>query len=357
MEEQQGGTAHTGDTAARDGAAGRIEFTGEPEFTELGTLDPQRVSQIRAIAAAAEAADGVAPLGEQPLLALDRPQPGIAHVLVEVEVENEVEVAAAPAKALAAYAQAADSDEGHDVEFVVAVPFRGRGLGGRLAEWLVRRHPHMSFWAHGDGPAAKAIAGALGMGVVRELLVMEREREGAPSIAEAAGREDPEIEILDLRTAYERFGADAVDAAILRVNNAAFSWHPEQGGWTLETLRERMDVSWFDPAGFFLAVEKGEPLVVSGFHWTKTVDGDDNNTAGPGGKPLGEVYVVGVDPSAQGRGLGQWLTAVGIAHLEAEGIDTVELYVEGDNEKAIHAYERLGFAVAKRDVMYGPVGA
>lgn len=333
---QSGGMSHSSAPASPSDSSAAIEYT------EVSALTDDRVDAIRRVAAEAESADGVAPLGEQPLLALSRPQPGITHLLALTDAGE-----------VAGYAQAADSDEGQDVEFVVAVPFRGRGIGSGLVERLLRRHERMRFWAHGDRPGARAIAEANEMVVVRELLVMERHREAAdPEVLDGArrageGRGDG-VEIVTLAEAHRRFGEDEVDTAILRVNNAAFAWHPEQGGWTLETLRERMDVAWFDAEGFFLAIEPGSPLRALGFHWTKTVPVAD------GEPPLGEVYVVGVDPSAQGRGLGQVLTAVGIAHLEAEGIDTVELYVEGDNERAIHAYEKLGFIVSKRDVMYGP---
>lgn len=316
------------------------------EISEVNSLDPKWVGEVRRIAAEAEASDGVAPLGEQPMLALERPAPGVAHVLALVD------------GGLAGYAQASDSDDGQVVEFVVAPDFRGRGIATALVDWMLRRHPQMKFWAHGDRPEAAAIAASHSMGKVRELLVMTRQRSDAPDVSEfgartggagVSGRDD--IEVLDHNEAYSRFGADAVDSAVLRVNNAAFSWHPEQGGWSLETLRERMDVDWFDPAGFFVALEPGEPLRLLGFHWTKNVPVE------AGESPLGEVYVVGVDPSAQGRGLGQLLTAVGIAYLEGRGIDEVELYVEGDNASALHAYEKLGFHTTKRDVMYGTEGA
>ena len=310
------------------------------EISEVNSLDQGRVAEVRRIAAEAEASDGVAPLGEQPMLALERPAPGVAHVLALVD------------GALAGYAQAADSDDGQVVEFVVAPESRGRGIATALVEWMLRRHPRMKFWAHGDRPEAAAIAASHAMGKVRELLVMTRQRGEAPDVPEfgalpSGGAERDDVEVLDLGEAYSRYGNDAVDSAVLRVNNAAFSWHPEQGGWSLETLRERMAVDWFDPAGFFVALEPGEPLRLLGFHWTKNVP------VAAGEPPLGEVYVVGVDPSAQGRGLGQLLTAVGISYLEGRGIDEVELYVEGDNAAALRAYEKLGFRTSKRDVMYG----
>ncbi|MBI3691110.1 MAG: GNAT family N-acetyltransferase, partial [Mycolicibacterium aromaticivorans] len=108
--------------------------------------------------------------------------------------------------------------------------------------------------------------------------------------------------------------------------------------------------SWFDPAGLFLAVDD-ETGRLLGFHWTK-VHNDH-----PG---LGEVYVVGVDPTAQGRGLGRLLTLVGIEHLArvlgANNSPEVLLYVEADNTAAVKTYERLGFAVSNIDTAYQAAG-
>ena len=80
------------------------------------------------------------------------------------------------------------------------------------------------------------------------------------------------------------------DAELLRVNNAAFAWHPEQGGWTDADIAERRAEPWFDPDGLFLAFDEQTGKLL-GFHWTKMHNAD-----------LGEVYIVGVDPAAQGRG-------------------------------------------------------
>jgi mycothiol synthase len=76
---------------------------------------------------------------------------------------------------------------------------------------------------------------------------------------------------------------------------------------------------------------------------------------------LGEVYVVGVDPSEQGRGLGRALTAVGIDWLGRRLADapepTVLLYVESDNVAAVRTYQRLGFTTYSVDTAYAVVPA
>ncbi len=143
------------------------------------------------------------------------------------------------------------------------------------------------------------------------------------------------------------------DDELLRVNNAAFAWHPEQGGWTEADVAERRGESWFDPEGLFLAFDAADrraarlPLdegarIHSG--------GQERSDSGNG---LGEVYIVGVDPAAQGRGIGATLTLVGLASPRGAAVSTtVMLYVEADNSAAVKTYERLGFEVFSADVAY-----
>jgi mycothiol synthase len=126
------------------------------------------------------------------------------------------------------------------------------------------------------------------------------------------------------------------------MNRRAFADHPEQGSWTGADLAERVQQPWFDPAGFFLAIDttSGAP---AGFHWTKVEDGQ------------GEVYVVGVSPDYQGSGLGKALTLQGLHHLQEDrGLDSVVLYVDGTNTAARALYASLGFTTAALDVQYGP---
>lgn len=127
---------------------------------------------------------------------------------------------------------------------------------------------------------------------------------------------------------------------LVRVNAAAFASHPEQGAMDEANLAERMAEPWFDPAGLLVAMD-GEQLL--GFHWTKRHSPE-----------LGEVYVVGIDPAAQGRGLGKALTLAGLHHLVDGGAREILLYVESDNAPAVAVYSGLGFEHASADthVMY-----
>jgi mycothiol synthase len=139
------------------------------------------------------------------------------------------------------------------------------------------------------------------------------------------------------------------EEAWLRVNARAFAAHPEQGRWTEEDLRLREEEPWFDPAGFLLAW-RGDPDAggtLLGSHWTKVHPAGD-----VGDEPIGEIYVLGIDPDAQGMRLGRALTDLGLAHLRSRGLREVLLYVEEDNDAAVALYERSGFARHSIDVSW-----
>lgn len=213
------------------------------------------------------------------------------------------------------------------VELIVRPDRRRHGIGTRLVGEVLTVDGPLRLWSHGDHPAAARLAERNGLARVRELLRMRLGPE----------REVPEPKVpghVRIRT----FEPGRDEEAVIAVNARAFAWHPEQGQLTVEELRATERESWFDPAGFFLAEEQERTV---GFHWTK-IHGDG----------VGEVYVVGVDPDAQGGGLGKALTLVGLRHLRRAGIGEIILYVESDNAPAVAVYTRLGFAVAETDVSY-----
>ena len=214
---------------------------------------------------------------------------------------------------------------GPNLDAAVAPGSRGRGQGHALVEAALAQAPPMvRAWSHADHPAAAALARRFGFTATRSLWMMARE----------AGRvEVPELADVTIR-GYREGDAEEV----IRVNAAAFAGHPEQGSMDAANLAQRMAEPWFDPAGLLVA-DAGDGLLA--FHWTK-----QHSPA------LGEVYVVAVDPAAQGRGLGKALTAAGLAYLTARGVDRIILYVESDNAPAIATYERLGFTHTATHVQY-----
>jgi mycothiol synthase len=216
---------------------------------------------------------------------------------------------------------------GSAVDLAVAPDARGTGLGRALAAAALAGDGAVTAWSHGDHPAAARLAAAYGLERARELWVMRR-----PASAPV-----PEVAVPD---GVEVRGYRPEDAAeVVRVNAAAFAHHPEQGAMDEAGLAERMAEDWFDPAGLLVADATGDGGTgLLGFHWTKRHS-----------PVLGEVYVVGIDPAAQGRGLGRVLTAAGLAHLAAAGVHEVLLYVEADNAAARRLYEGLGFTHAAAD--------
>lgn len=218
----------------------------------------------------------------------------------------------------------------HDgaLDVVVAPASRGQGLGAALAAAGSAEPGSLTAWSHGNHPAAAALAPRLGFDRVRDLWVMRRSLHDLPAL--------PSDD--DGGTLVRAFEVGRDEETFLALNAEAFAHHPEQGSMTRADLDERAAEPWFDPAGFLVAERDGRLV---GFHWTKV-----HTESGPA---FGEVYVVGVSPSAQGGGLGRRLTLAGLEHLAARGLDEVILYVEADNAPAVAVYARLGFTHAPED--------
>ncbi|WP_329484029.1 mycothiol synthase [Kribbella sp. NBC_01484] len=292
-------------------------------------LPSATAAAVTELARSAAQSDGVHPLSERTLLHLDGEHPGDLHVLAYEGEPGTIEVTGLQsARNLIGYGALAPDGS---AELVVAPTARRHGTGTALLRMLLDHGGNrIRVWAHGRLPGSDELANRLGLEVTRELYFLRRTRASLPDPVWPDG------------IAVRTFVPGQDDAAWLKVNGEAFADHPEQGSWTAADLAERLQQPWFDPNGFFLAVDSSTGAL-AGFHWTKVEDG------------IGEVYVVGVSPAHQGSGLGKALTLQGLHHLQEDrDLDTIVLYVDGTNTAARALYNALGFTTAALDVQYAP---
>lgn len=342
------------------------------DWQVLRRLHDAEVDSVSALVERVTRADGIAPLSEHVLLHLRHGgDTDVRHVLAREQGR------------LVGYAHLDVTDRvaGSSAELAVDPDYRRRGVGQGLVQHVLAESPdgRLRLWSHGEESGAAPLAASLGFRRTRTLFQMRRSL--LASLPEPRWPEGVRL---------RSFLPGLDDEEWVALNARAFVDLPDQGSWTVDDLRMRMLEPWFDPEGFLVAVQDGpdgERMI--GFHWTKVhgadhhhphdhgagTDGDDDGHGGghvhhdhqhddlqPGHdhheaghhahEPIGEVYVVGVDPSQQGRGLGRALTLVGLQHLRARGLPDAMLYVDARNTSAIALYESLGFSVWDTDVEF-----
>lgn len=184
---------------------------------------------------------------------------------------------------------------------------------------------NVQLWIREVDDEANAIAEGLGFERYRDLWQLRCALPNAPS---------------GLRT---RAFTDADLDDFVRVNNRAFQWHPEQGGLTADAAGATMEEGWFDPGGFRL-LHHDQTSELIGFCWTKV-----HAESRP---PLGEIYVIAIDPDQHGHGLGKPMTLAGLEWLHEQGLEHGMLYVESDNDPANATYAAIGFTRHHTDRAY-----
>ena len=278
-------------------------------------LAPDRREAVRELLASVIAQDGVSPLDEAAVLALDGED--AQHLLLEAD------------GVLLGYTSVlADGT----VQGMVHPAQRRQGHGTALLRAALEARPDAGVWAHGALEGSLAFLASAGLVETRRLLTLRRPLDEAhPVPAPGPLPKGIELDSFDVDRDAERWVA---------VNAAAFADHPEQGALTRDDLDQRLAQDWFDPEDLLVAREDGSLVA---FVWIKrerrgAVDQD------------AEIYVVGTDPAVQGRGLAGALMGRALTRLAKAGVPGVELYVEADNAPALRLYEDRGFAVSGRDV-------
>ena len=295
----------------------------------LTSLTKSQQDSVLDLINAATQQDGTPPISEHILLHLRHGgDKSDSHLLIERD--NKV--------IGYAHIDATDLVAGPSVELVVHPEHRKGGLGKTL---LTKAREicgnKMRLWAHGDLSAAQKLAEENGFERIRTVIKMRKD-------------------LSDVHTHQHNFyirtflpGID--NAEWLELNNQAFKDHPEQGNWSEKDLQTRLNESWFDPNGFFVAIENSKMI---GFTWTKIHGGHshkhDEDSEQHDHDPIGEIYITAV--SKPGVGLGKVLTETALAYLKRSGLTSAMLYVDSNNQPALHLYKSLGFVEAAQDVMY-----
>lgn len=319
---------------------------------ELPVLPASLSGDVLALAVRATHHDGVRPLSEQTVLQArrlpedrDASTTGVHLLVLEADPRSagsplDPGPGESPTVLGYGYVDLGDPDA-PSAELVIDPDHRRQGLGGMLLDHVLERWPQVRLWSHGDLQDARRLYTSRQLSVVRELWQMSRPLAGEWS-------DLPEQVDLPEGFAVRRFQVGVDEEAWLAVNARAFAGHAEQGRMSLADLADRQREPWFDPHGFLIVedTQSRDPDGrgrIAAFHWTKVE---------PEQPATGEVYVVGVDPDYQGRGLGKAVTLLGLHHLRACSARTATLYVDGDNPAAIATYHRLGFERSAVDVMY-----
>jgi mycothiol synthase len=294
-------------------------------------LDPETIAPLIALVEHVTEHDGMRPLSEHVWLHLK--QGGDEHGKHLLAWDDSGQIVGY------AHLDVTDAVDGPSAEVAVGPDVRRQGLGRRLIEELIRHSPdgRLRLWAHGEQGGAGELA--LSMGFIRARVLWQMRRSLYAPLPRPMLPDGVDIRPF-------RVGVD--ERAWLHVNGRAFSSLPDQGRWGLDDLTMRIREPWFSADGFLMAW-RGEAL--AGFHWTK-VHGGGIWESGHQHQPIGEVYVVGVDPDERGNGLGRALTLAGLHHLRALDLSQAMLYVDTTNTAAISLYEGLGFARWDTDVLF-----
>lgn len=297
-------------------------------------MDAASMDEVSSLIADAWRADGARPLNDHLWLDLrEGGRTGFAGVIAR-DLDHDH---------LLGYCQVSRGNESWSLDLIVHPHHRYDSM--EIAPDLIREAlsivaseggGHVHWWVFEPNNIHRLLAAEAELHPGRRLLQMRRSLPLSTEVLES---------IEQFHTTRFRPGVD--EEAWLGVNNAAFASHPEQGGWTLDTIALREKESWFDDSGFLMHWDNE---TLTGFCWTKLHEDSD--------PVMGEIYVVAVDPSVKGRGIGRQLTIAGLQHLAHQGAPVAMLYVDADNTAAIAVYTALGFeAHHSEHAFVGDIGA
>jgi mycothiol synthase len=128
--------------------------------------------------------------------------------------------------------------------------------------------------------------------------------------------------------------------AVVAVNRAAFTDHPEAGGLDTAEMQRYRSEPWFDAEGLLVAEHNG----IVGFCWTRVHRGGD-----------GEIFRIAVDTAHQGKALGATLLKAGFSYLARRSdVERGVLWVDRSNTAAVALYRSFGMQQERSNSEFTP---
>ncbi len=297
-------------------------------------MDPSSIDEVSALIDDTWRADGVRPLNDHLWLDLrEGGRKGFAGVIVRDADHDHI----------VGYCQVSRGNESWSLDLIVHPHHRYDSM--EIAPDLITAAldivaseggGHVHWWVFEPNNIHRQLAHNAGLASGRHLVQMRR----------SLPLSDEQLALAaDFVTTPFRTGVD--EDAWLAVNNAAFSTHPEQGGWTRDVIAARQAENWYNPEGFLMHWDES---TLAAFCWTKVHRDTDPQ--------MGEIYVLAVDPAHASKGLGRRMTIAGLAYLAKQKVPLAMLYVDADNAAAMSVYTSLGFTPHHRELAFiGDVAA
>jgi len=193
---------------------------------------------------------------------------------------------------------------------------RAKELGAEVAQANIRQ----------NNRAAQNTLSRLDFSLVRHFLQMRVD------ITELDERETSQAA---LRCRHLQSGEEELLTEIQNISFAGnWGYHPN----TAEETTYRLGLSQCSPHDVVLA---NDDTRINGYCWTSLTSESE-----------GQIYMIGVAPDFQGRGMGRKVLLAGLAYLKSKGCTAAKLTVDSQNKAACNLYQSIGFTVRDELLWY-----
>jgi len=213
---------------------------------------------------------------------------------------------------------------------------RGLGLASKLLDCAMHRAKELEAKvihvnAPQDNVVARIVLPKLGFRFVRRFLQLRLD------IAKVSCRD---INQAGLGFCHLQRGEEE---KLTEIQNRSFA-----GTWgynpnTVEEILYRINLTNCSPDDVILAYDRDK---VIGYCWTRISCEADAH------KRAGQIFMLGVDPDYQGRGIGKRVLFAGLSYLKSRGLHVAELAVDSRNKAACNLYCSVGFDVRNSNLWY-----